>query len=85
MNASDSMVVKIFGRWWQNFGIGDILRMLVPDIMLEDQNGQNRHQHLKAVANAFHLQHQCSQQKFVVRNSTLKIIKIRIFRSTLKF
>ena len=42
------------------FDIGNNFWMLVPDANIKDdgdENGQNRHQHLKIVANKFRLHH----------------------------
>ena len=56
------MLVTIYGCGRQNLDIGDIFWMLVHDANLKlyrnigDENGENRHQHLKFVANTFHPQ-----------------------------
>ena len=35
VNVGDFMLVTIFGCWWQNFDIGDIFWMLVPDAYVQ--------------------------------------------------
>ena len=59
MEVGDFMLVIIFACYWQNFDIGDIFWMLVPDVILkkiesvDDENCQNSQQNLKFVANTF--------------------------------
>ena len=59
VNVGDFMWITIFRRLWQNFYIGDLLRMLLLDSYTQenvgDENGKNRHQRLKVGTNTFRL------------------------------
>ena len=57
-DISDKWIMAtIFGSWWHNFNISDTFWMFVSDAtplskkieVVSDENGQNRHQHLKVV------------------------------------
>ena len=57
------LLVAICGCWWRHFDTEDIFCMLGREAFVKtiadvgDKTSLNRHQHLKAVANTFHLHH----------------------------
>ena len=83
IDVGDFMLMTIFG-FWRNFDIETFFGCWCPTLVLEkignvgDENGQNRHQHLKVIANTFRPQHPSPTSMLPARTSKIFQIQLRL-------